>query len=837
MNKKTTMKTKVIRTLILVILTTVTVHAQNYQSFDIAPVKNIIIDGQADDWPTDAFNAQLLASPDGNFKSPDDFDMRFKLGWDKKGLLIFVFVRDNKIVEHSNVFKYWSYDSFNLIMAPGNNSNEIFQLNISPGVSDEFSELRYHVFDERSGLKKTKIKVEAARRKTPNGYHLEIRLPWENLSIAPKVGSTAALQIYGTDTDKKENGFHLPWYPEFGAQENPNLMYQVRLAKKASHYENISVSGEIVNMRHKQISVVTDNTFAGKNIRVFNSKGTIARQTLSLNKGRASAKITLPLPALGETDLPVKVEIAKEYIRSVDITDVNEMRANEFVKSELEFDNWIFNSTSFPKCDFKHPYYVRDLIGTYTIETKFFNQNFEEVTEATTAGRYGAVVKIIPQYGRTLRRFFNLYKYPKDFQWWKSQINSTDRMFTGLGIDSSLVAAQSKIITEFSNWRLMQDFCKKPMGSFLLSNLSNSLQCDKELNFRELSSVDKEWWFKFKRIFYNAEDQYPDSIVCPKEIPTLHSPVLHKGSAKEAGIKEGNTSKVDSICKIWAEDSDQAFAVLLARNGVIYFHSAYGQRGGKPMTVDTRSWMASITKLLSGSLMMMLVDQDYVDLDEPVEKFLPPFRNAQTRKKLTIRSLYNHTNGLEHSWGDNTNDLEEIVGSLYPHLQIGEEYSYNGCGFALGGKIIELISGETIPEFYKKHLLHPLNCNNTIVTGTAGDASSTPMDMAVISQMLLNKGAYGNKRFFNEETFHKMLPLNLSDQIGKNTTRCYGVGTKWFDKEGFGKGTFGHTAASKATLRIDPENNLIVIMTRDRGGSNFEKYHPQFIKAVVDGIE
>ncbi|MCL3781003.1 hypothetical protein EMN47_11470 [Prolixibacteraceae bacterium JC049] len=832
--------TKFIKTVLILFVFSVIivpVYAQQNRCVDIPQLKNIQIDSDSRDWPDDAFQVQLLANPDGQFKHPDDFDVKVKLGWDKKGLLVLVTVQDDKIVEHPDAMKYWSYDSFNLIMTPSKSSAEIIQLNVSPGASANYPELRYYVFDDRVELKKSPVKIEANRKKTQAGYLLEMRLPWESLSIVPKMGSKFALQMYATDSDSKQNGFHIPWYPKFGAQENPSLMYEVCLSKKASRFENIIATAKIKKMRQREISIIADESFNGSSIRIFNANGTVAESTLALNQGRVSSKILIPFPKLGETDQPLKAEIAGKHVVSIKGPNINKIRAEEFIKAELKFENWIFNTPSFPKCDFEKSYYMEDLVGPYSIETKFYNQHFDEVTKAEKDGRYGAIVKVIPKYGQPLLRFFNLYKYPQNFQWWNAKIDSPQKLFGGLGLDSSLVRSQADIIAEFCSWRLMQDFNNESMGSLLLANLSNTSADSEKQSFRKLMTKDKEWWLQLKRKYYGHDAKYSTSFACPKIDSELNATVLREGTPVEAGIKRGNVSKVDSICKVWAADTDQAFSVLLAKDGVIYFHNAYGSRNGKPMTIDTQSWMASITKLLSGTLMMMMVDQGYVNLDDPVEKFLPTFENAATEKKLTVRNLYNHTNGLLYGYGDNNNDLEGIIGALYPHLNIGEEYQYNGCGFGLGGKIIEIISGETIPDFYKKHLLDPLNCKSTKVWGTAGDANSTTMDMAKIAQMLLNKGAYGNKRFFSEETFQQMLPINLSKQIGKNTIRSYGVGTKLFDREGFGKGTFGHTAASFATLRIDPENKLIVIMNRNRGGSNFEKYHPQFIDAVIEGVK
>jgi CubicO group peptidase (beta-lactamase class C family) len=181
-------------------------------------------------------------------------------------------------------------------------------------------------------------------------------------------------------------------------------------------------------------------------------------------------------------------------------------------------------------------------------------------------------------------------------------------------------------------------------------------------------------------------------------------------------------------------------------------------------------------------------------------------------------------------------DLEEVVADYYPHLEVGARHEYNGVGYAIGGKIIETISGEAVPLFYKKHLLDPLGCTNTDVLGTYGDAYSVPLDIAKIGQMLLNRGTYGNMRFFSEETFEKMLPQPLTKLLGPDTTLQWGIGTVWMGDNGSNERTFGHGAASAAIFRMDPVNDLIIVQTRNTAGPEYGKYAPRFIKTIVDQI-
>jgi len=244
--------------------------------------------------------------------------------------------------------------------------------------------------------------------------------------------------------------------------------------------------------------------------------------------------------------------------------------------------------------------------------------------------------------------------------------------------------------------------------------------------------------------------------------------------------------------------------------------------------------MASITKTLSGICMMMAIDKHLASLDDPVDKFLPQFRGIKVDSALTIHHLFTHTNGLWDHWGDDLNDFEELIAGYYPHLKVGQKHSYNGAGIALGMKILETVSGEALPHFYQRHLLGPLGCDHTDVTTSSYDARSTPMDIAKIAQMLLNKGAYADQRFFSESTFNQMLPQRLTKLLGPDTHINWGIGLMWMDDTTKDHQVIGHGAASSATLQIDLPNDLVIVMTRNMPGKNFGLYHPKFIKLVRD---
>jgi CubicO group peptidase (beta-lactamase class C family) len=105
--------------------------------------------------------------------------------------------------------------------------------------------------------------------------------------------------------------------------------------------------------------------------------------------------------------------------------------------------------------------------------------------------------------------------------------------------------------------------------------------------------------------------------------------------------------------------------------------------------------------------------------------------------------------------------------------------------------------------------------------------------MAKFGQMLLNRGKYGDLQFMNESTFAKMLPQKLTMLLGPDATKTFGIGLDGQPESG----KFGHGAASAATFSVDTNKDLVVIMTRNKIGTNYDKYNGKFWQAITEGIE
>ncbi|MEC9094408.1 MAG: serine hydrolase domain-containing protein, partial [Planctomycetota bacterium] len=373
--------------------------------------------------------------------------------------------------------------------------------------------------------------------------------------------------------------------------------------------------------------------------------------------------------------------------------------------------------------------------------------------------------------------------------------------------------------------------------AILLAGLSSLDENSKPLSQVDSPlSKDRQWWLPLKRKLNGNDTKYTQPFQAPTFIRDHPALKLTNGTAQQAGMQPDAVSKIDALLQQWANDSDQPFNACIARKGVLFFNRGYGKRNGHPVTPETRHVVYSISKAISGALLMMFVDRELVQLSDPVEKFLPEFKPRGDKQSATIQHLFCHCADLDGHFTDFLNDMEHVYGEAYPYLKIGKQHRYNGTSIGIGCKILEQISGKTLPSLYKEHLFDPLGCESIESIDGSAMTWSNAKDLAIIGQMLANQGSYGNRRFFSPETFKQMLPRKLTPLLGEKTGVYWGIGLTWFREPGFSKTTIGHGSASSCTLRVDLENDLVVTMTRATAGRNFGKYHPQFIKIITDCI-
>jgi CubicO group peptidase (beta-lactamase class C family) len=201
-------------------------------------------------------------------------------------------------------------------------------------------------------------------------------------------------------------------------------------------------------------------------------------------------------------------------------------------------------------------------------------------------------------------------------------------------------------------------------------------------------------------------------------------------------------SQIPQRIKHFIDDRTVAGAVTLVagRTDVVEFH-ALGMadiEAGRAMQKDTIFQIMSMTKPFTAIGIMMLAEEGKLALRDPVEQYLPEFRNQRVTTNsgpdsgrlgtpghpITIRDLLTHTAGVQdtppaaiHDYPQLMNvPLDEVVRQLAKQtllFQPGTQWSYSSAGIEILGRLIEVCSGEKYEDFIDTRVLRPLGMKDT----------------------------------------------------------------------------------------------------------------------------
>ena len=219
---------------------------------------------------------------------------------------------------------------------------------------------------------------------------------------------------------------------------------------------------------------------------------------------------------------------------------------------------------------------------------------------------------------------------------------------------------------------------------------------------------------------------------------------------EDIGLSSARLAKIDGWIDRLIEDRKLAgVSVHILRRGEIVYDAAAGYADvarGTPMRRDTILRIYSMTKPLISTAILMLYEDGYFQLDDPISRFLPYFKHSRVftggsrlkyesepaQREITFRDLLTHTSGLTYGFMDahavdamyrdhgidfQTSDrtLAEVVEQLaaLPLLaHPGTEWNYSVATDVLG-HLIATISGQSLPEFMQQRVLGPLGMADT----------------------------------------------------------------------------------------------------------------------------
>ncbi len=312
---------------------------------------------------------------------------------------------------------------------------------------------------------------------------------------------------------------------------------------------------------------------------------------------------------------------------------------------------------------------------------------------------------------------------------------------------------------------------------------------------------------------------------------------LRIGTAEEASISSIALERIRKRAAGWvAEGIHPALVLLAAHKGVIFLHEAFGKltpdEDSPPLPLDAIFPLASITKTITATAAMVLVEEGLLGLNRPVREYIPEFE-GEGKEQVMVHHLLTHTAGIddEATWAVIDEQEETSVDvpaceetqhpaihrSLYYGFDVpltrkpGIEMSYSNYSYWLLGEIIRRLSGRSLNDFASEKIFTPLGMRDTAYSvpdalkprvvirpedapfsdfntpdvqerpSPSGGAYSTAMDMAIFGQMMLNKGRYGEQRIISPVTVAAMTRNQIPGIAG-------GYGKEWFPEAGWGLG-------------------------------------------------
>jgi CubicO group peptidase (beta-lactamase class C family) len=186
--------------------------------------------------------------------------------------------------------------------------------------------------------------------------------------------------------------------------------------------------------------------------------------------------------------------------------------------------------------------------------------------------------------------------------------------------------------------------------------------------------------------------------------------------------------QVDELFGSYITGRSPGAAVIVIHDGKIVHEAGYGLADlakGAPVTLSQIFHLASVGKQFTALAVLILLEKGKLDLDDPVEKYLPELANFGNG--VTIRRLLNHTSGIPDAYSGKLYDalmqrsarptnadllmvLSTADGLLFDP---GFQFEYSNTGYDVLGALIERVSGESYPDFLEENIFGPLGMKNT----------------------------------------------------------------------------------------------------------------------------
>jgi CubicO group peptidase (beta-lactamase class C family) len=293
----------------------------------------------------------------------------------------------------------------------------------------------------------------------------------------------------------------------------------------------------------------------------------------------------------------------------------------------------------------------------------------------------------------------------------------------------------------------------------------------------------------------------------------------------------------------------------------------------RAMQADSIFWIASMSKPVTATAVLMLQDEGKLSVDDLVSKHIPDFAQLKTKEgqpaPVTIRHLLTHTSGVGEISSEQAGGIKELSGviPLYVAMPVafepGSKWAYCQSGINTAARVVEVVSGKPFADFLDERLFGPLGmkdtgfylgeeqmprlatsyrktedgelkaADNPILHGKSatsrdrfpaanGGLFSTAPDYARFAQMILRGGELEGTRYVKPESVKLMTSLQSGELKTGFTDGC-GWGLGWCvvrEPQGvsarLSPGAFGHGGAFGTQAWIDPVKQRAYILMVQR---------------------
>jgi CubicO group peptidase (beta-lactamase class C family) len=416
-------------------------------------------------------------------------------------------------------------------------------------------------------------------------------------------------------------------------------------------------------------------------------------------------------------------------------------------------------------------------------------------------------------------------------------------------------------------------------------------------------------------------------ISCFTSFSFSQNNVLKEASPESAGMSSDRLKRIDKVLQEYADKKWIAGgSAIIARDGkIVYYKSiGYDDTDKKVMLKrDAIFRIASQTKAITSVAIMMLYEEGKFLLNDPVSKYIHEFKKQQVldkfnevdttyttvpaKRDITIHDLLTHTSGIGYAqigskeataiYAKNgivggigvgqivLGDKMKKLGSLPLLHQPGDEWTY-GLNTDLLGYLVEVVSGMSLDEFFRKKIFEPLgmkdtyfylpkekynrlatlysedslkqvikaadafdikgdfNSNYPATPGTyfsgGGGLSSTAMDYTIFMQMLLNGGQYNGKRILSRASV-MMMTVSQYDKLNWPDNKMglgFSISTeKSLASSPLSPGSFAWGGMFSSTYWIDPKEKIVAQLFLNQFPQSHGEIHDKFKTLVYAAIK